>query len=163
MADLVTDVAALAAALARPGQPGETYDCLEGVCRQRMGHRLFTVLAWDATSGDVERVHTSRPDAYPLKGRKPMGPTAWGAHVLHCGEPWRGEGADAIRWAFPDHALILSLGCDSCLNAPVRYDGATLGVVSVLDAAGTHTDRHLAELVTLAPFLVPPLLARTPS
>jgi hypothetical protein len=81
--------------------------------------------------------------------------------VLHSGAPWHGEGPDAIRWAFPDHALILSLGCESCLNAPVRYDGATLGVVSVLDAAGSHDAHHLADLVTLSAFLVPPLLTRS--
>src|SRR3712207_7851779 len=35
---------------------------------------------------------------------------------------------DIIR-AFPDHELILSLGCESAVNVPVRWDGRTLGAL----------------------------------
>lgn len=148
----------LSEALARPGQPQSIFEAFERVLQEAIGHQLFTILAWRSGSSDVERLHASRPAEYPPQGRKRMGPTPWGAHVLEKGLPWFGRNADDIRWAFPDHELILSLGCESCLNAPVRHDGRVLGVVSVLDAEDRYRQSELEALVPLSAFLIPPLL-----
>ena len=156
--DVPAAIARLCHALAAPGQPAVTFEVLDTICAESIGHRLFTVLAWRRGSGDVERVYTSRPSEYPLAGRKPMGPTAWGSHVLKRGLAWRGSAAEDIRWAFPDHALILGLGCESCLNAPVRLDGDVLGVVSVLHGAGWYHEADLDALEALSPLLAAPLL-----
>lgn len=155
--DLARASGELSEALARPGQPDPVFTALERLLDEAIGHRLFTVLAWRPQDGDVERIHTSRASEYPLAGRKRMGPTPWGAHVLDKGLPWFGRDAEAIRWAFPDSDLIISLGCESCLNAPVRHDGRVLGVVSVLDGEGRYTDRDLDALVALSGFMIPPL------
>ncbi len=103
-------------------------------------------------------MHSSRPAEYRLLGRKKMGPTPWGDVVLKAGRPWFGRSADDIRWAFPDHELILSLGCEMCLNAPVRYDGRVLGVISVLDGPGAYEEADLSLVTLIAPHLVPALL-----
>lgn len=161
------DTAALAAQLAeagaRPGQPEALYRRSDRIVGETLGHRLFTILAFRPQLGEVERMYSSRVEEYPLLGRKKMGPTPWGEIVLEAGRPWFGASAEDIRWAFPDHELILSLGCETCLNAPVRYDGHVLGVISALDAAGAYDEGDLALLVMLAPYLVPALMLSEPS
>lgn len=157
--DVLTGARTLASALAERDQPHSIFHALQAVCNDMLGHRLFTVLAWREETGEVERLHTSRPAEYPLLGRKAMGPTPWGDVVLRAGRPWFGDSADDIVWAFPDHALILSLGCESCLNVPVRYDGRVLGVISVLDREGSYAEEDLARLEPLAQYLVPGFLA----
>jgi GAF domain-containing protein len=150
---------ALGRAQAAPGQPKALFDAVERLCAEAVGHRLFTLLAWQPDSGEVARVHSSRPAEYPLRGRKPMGPTEWGARLLHRGEPWLGTTAEDIVWAFPDHALIASLGCAACMSVPVVWDGRVLGVIAVLDTAGAYDAHDLQGLVRIAPLLAPGFLS----
>lgn len=148
------------AALAAPGQPEAAFRALDAACARRFGHRLFTILAWDGAADEVERVYSSRPEEYPPSARKRMGPTPWGQHVLKAGRCWFGSGALDMQWAFPDHRLIANLGCGACLNAPVRWNGAVLGAVNVLDAEGAYRASDLVSLDALCGLLVAPLLAR---
>lgn len=149
----------LAEAQAQDGQPATLFAAFDRLCADAVGHSLFTLLAWDPAGNDVERLYSSRPVEYPLLGRKAMGPTEWGARILKGGQTWLGRTADDIRWAFPDHELILSLGCEACLNAPVRWNGAVLGVVSVLGPAGAYDEADLAGLDLAAQLLAPGFLA----
>jgi GAF domain-containing protein len=87
-----------------------------------------------------------------------MGPTEWGTLVLKGGQTWFGRTPEDIRWAFPDHELIESLGCESCLNAPVLWNGEVLGAVSVLGPTGAYDERDLSLLEALAPRLGPALM-----
>ena len=57
--------------------------------------------------------------------------------MLGEGKAYVGRSANDIRWAFADHERILSLGCESGLNGPVRYDGRVIGTTNLLDVAGT--------------------------
>lgn len=142
-----------------PDQPGALFEAADGLCQHAVGHRLFTLLAWRPATGEVARVYSSRPQDYPLGGRKPMGPTQWGAHVLHGAAPWLGQTPEDIVWAFPDHALIASLGCGACMSVPICWKGTVLGVVSVLDAEGAYDAQDLAGLALIAPLLVPGFLS----
>jgi len=45
-----------------------------------VGHELSTLLYVDGA--EVARARSSRPAEYPVSGRKPMGPTPWGEHVM---------------------------------------------------------------------------------
>lgn len=157
--DPAAALAAVGPALAQPGQPDAGFAAFSDHCRARAGHRLFTVLAWIAEDNEVQRLWSSRPAEYPTAARKQMGITEWGARVLHRRERWMGHTAEDIRWAFPDHALIASLGCASCINGLVEWDGRLLGVVSMLDAAHAYGDADLAGLNAIAPLLVPGFLA----
>ena len=149
----MTDLLAL---LAEPGQPDLLYRALEAETKRRVGHRLFTLLYVDGT--DVARVWSSHPDEYPTSGRKTMGETAWGAHVLAGGQPYLGRDVAGIRWAFPDHALIESMGLGAVINLPVRYDGQTIGTCNLLDAEHAYDEAALAKVLPLAPLLVPAFL-----
>lgn len=159
--DPATTARRLADAMAASGQPGPLYREIDAIAAETPGHRLLTVLAHRPETGEVERIYSSNPADYPLLGRKKMGPTPWGAHVLDAGEPWFGATPADIRWAFPDHELIASLGCGASLNAPVRHDGRVLGVLNLLDAEGAYVSADLKIATFLAPYLVPALLAAT--
>ena len=155
--DAASIAARMAEALAGPGQPDPAYRAIDEITAEILGHSLFTVLAFVEKDGEVERMYTSRPEEYPLRGRKKMGPTPWGDHVLKGGRSWFGAGAEDIRWAFPDAELILSLGCEHCLCAPVRHDGRTLGLISVLGPDGAYGEGDLALVEMLTPYLIPAL------
>lgn len=157
--DPAAALASVGPALALQGQPEAGFAAFSDHCHARAGHRLFTLLAWIAEDNDVQRIWSSRPADYPTAARKPMGVTEWGARVLHRRELWMGYSAEDIRWAFPDHALIESLGCASCIHALVEWDGRLLGVVSMLDAAHAYTPADMAGLNAIAPLLAPGFLA----
>lgn len=144
-----------AAALAEPGQPEPVFTALDRVIRRLIGHRLFTLLICHHAAGEVERIYTSRPESYPLAGRKLMGPTPWGDHVLKRGQHYLARTDADIRWAFPDHALIRSLGCGACINLVVAYDGTVLGTVNILDAEHAYDAADLALVAPLAALLIP--------
>ena len=152
-------LAMLCAKLAEPGQPETVFEAFDAETKRLVGHKLFTLLYVDGA--EVARVYSNQPDAYPVFGRKPMGPTPWGQHVLQGRQPFLGRDMDAIRWAFFDHALIASLGCGSVINVPVVYAGETIGTINLLDAEHHYRDEHVAPIVALAPTLIPAfLLAR---
>jgi hypothetical protein len=87
-----------------------------------------------------------------------MGETPWGAHVLAGGQPYLGRDVAGIRWAFPDHALIESMGLGAVINLPVRYDGETIGTCNLLDAEHAYDQAAVDAVLPLAPLLVPAFL-----
>ena len=146
----------LAALLEQPGQPLTLYRALEAETKALIGHRLFTLLYVDGE--EVARVHSSHPVEYPLSGRKPMGPTPWGAQVLKACKPFLGTDMAAVRWAFFDHELIASLGCGSAINIPIVYNGACIGTMNLLDAEHHYRDGDVEKVTALAPLLIPAFL-----
>lgn len=157
--DLDAALTTIGPALGVPGQPDAGFLAFSDHCQARVGHRLLTLLAWMEADNDVQRIWSSNPVDYPVSARKQMGVTAWGAQVLHRRQPWIGRNADDIRWAFPDHALIERLGCASCINALVEWDGQLLGVVAMLDAENAYMKDDMAGLNAIAPLLAPGFLA----
>lgn len=149
----MTDLLAL---LAEPGQPETLYRALEAETKRLVGHKLFTLLYVDGQ--DVARVYSSSPAEYPTSGRKTMGETPWGAHVLRAGKPYLGRDRGGIRWAFYDHALIESMGLGSVINLPVRYNGETIGTCNMLDAEHAYDEAALEKVLPLASLLVPAFL-----
>jgi len=100
-----------------------------------IGHRLFTVMAFDAPSMQVRRLYSSNPDVYPPGGSKHKRDTQWGRQVLEEGRPFVGRNAGDIRANFGDHEIILRLGLESVLNVPVRVHGRTIGTMNLLHRA----------------------------
>lgn len=150
------DPVPLLAASVRAGQPGPVFQAFEQASAAAVGHRLFTLLLVDGN--DVARLWSNRPGEYPVGGRKPMGPTAWGAQVLTERRPFFGPDRAAIRWAFFDHALIEGMGLGSCLSVPVVYDGVALGAMSLLHEEGFYREEQVGVLAAAAPLLIPGFL-----
>ena len=157
--DPVDVLAGLADACARSADPQAIFAAADAAARRLVGHQLFTLLVVVPGGTQVERAYSSDPVAYPLTGRKPMGPTPWGEHVIGGGNAWLGRDMDAIRWAFFDHELIASLGCGACINVPVCALGEVIGTMNVLDREHAYGERQLALLQALAPILTAPFLA----
>ncbi len=147
----------LLSVLQEPGQPLTLFKALHERLNATVGFGLFTLLFVDGQ--EVARVYSSNEQAYPVFGRKAMGPTPWGDLVLKRQQPFLGRDMEAIRWAFYDHELIASLGLGCVINVPVLYNGETIGTMNLLDAEHRYSEADLAQAVALAPLLVPAFLS----
>jgi hypothetical protein len=115
----------------------------------RFGWKLFTAMRY-LPSGEVERVHTSNQDAYPLSGRKPRRDTPWSRQVLVRGEPYFASDAAGIRFAFEDAEKILALGLGAVMNVPVKEGERVLGTLNFLREAGGYQPSQLKDALDLA-------------
>ncbi|WP_394764675.1 GAF domain-containing protein [Stenotrophomonas sp.] len=152
------DHLALCNALADAARPTDVYQAVERVLAGRPGFGLFTMLVRTPDGEQVRRVHTNNPQAYPLEGCKRMGPTPWGDLVLERRQCYLAHDAEGIRWAFPDHALIASLGLASAINVPVVALGQVLGTINLLGAAGRYQEGDVAVVRSVAAYLAVPFL-----
>ena len=154
------DLADLVAALRGENHPARIFGAVEAVSADVIGHRLFTIMRFDADRSEVERVHTSMPAVYPVGGRKAKRDTAWSDHTLRDMKLFRASGADAIRAAFDDHATILSLGLASVLNIPLVLAGRCVGTMNLLHEADWYTPQDEPTGLLLGAFLLPVLAHR---
>jgi GAF domain-containing protein len=65
-----------------------------------------------------------------------------------------------IREAFPDYALIESLGLGSIMNVPISFAGRRVGVMNVSNDAGWFTPEDAQAARAIAVLLSPALVAR---
>ena len=117
--------------------------------QRRFGWKLFTAMRY-LESGEVERVHTSDPVAYPLAGRKPRRDTAWSRQVLVRGEPYYANDAAGIRAAFEDAEKILGLGLGAVINVPVKDGDRVLGTLNFLREAGGYRPEQVNDALSLS-------------
>lgn len=145
---------------ADPGQPTVQFDAVERALTHVIDHQVFTILDIDMKMGDLGRVYTNIAEAYPVKGRKTMGPTPWGVWVLGGKQSYLGRTRADICWAFHDYELIESLGCGAVINLLVMYGGTLLGTVNMLHEEGYYTDDDLDLGMPFVALLAPVLLAQ---
>lgn len=148
----------VAAALAAPDQPETAYRAVDRATAGLVGHKLFTLMVYDARERAVGRVYSSNPGAYPVGGRKPYTASSLFDGLIIEQQPVVLRTADDIKRAFVDHTLIASLGCDSGIFLPVVYDGRTLGVLNLAHQANWYDDGHVTVLAPFAALLTAPLL-----
>jgi transcriptional regulator with GAF, ATPase, and Fis domain len=156
MSTIIDELSACTQVMVSATTPEALYQRIDRAVQSLVGHRLFTLLVVVEGGREVERIHASNPVAYPLTGRKPMGQTPWGDHVIKGKQPWHGRNMADMRWAFPDHALIESLGCGSCINIPVIVLGQMIGTMNVLDRENAYDEQAVATLQLFAPLLALP-------
>ncbi|WP_458094215.1 GAF domain-containing protein [Roseomonas sp. WA12] len=158
-ADPSPHLAAVAASMAQPEQPLVGLRALDCALAATVGHKLFTVLVLNWAAGQKQRYYSNQPDAYPTGGHKPIEPLGeYHETVVLAGRPrFLHDRADIVH-AFPDHPLILSLGCEGAVNVPVRWNGKTLGGLNLLDEAGRYNEEQTPLLLTFAALAVPALL-----
>lgn len=151
------DLATLSALLKEAGQPETVFKAFDAIAKKLVGHELFTLLYVDGS--EVARIYSNRPQEYPVSGRKPMGPTPWGKHVMDGKKSYLGKDKTGIRWAFFDHELIESMGLGSVINVPAIYDGKVVGTINLLAPEHHYREEHIAPIEAIAPLLVPAFLA----
>ena len=126
-----------------------SYSSIGEEAQRRFGWKLYTAMRY-LPSGEVERVHTSNPDAYPLAGRKPRRDTPWSRQVLVRGEPYYANDGNGIRAAFEDAEKILGLGLGAVINVPVKEGERVLGTLNFLREAGGYRKEDVKQAEVLA-------------
>ncbi|MBR0797337.1 GAF domain-containing protein [Bradyrhizobium jicamae] len=140
-------------------QPDALFAALDRALHAAIGHKLFTILAYDGETSDAARLYSNLPVSYPAGGRKRLAAGPWTEAVLERGKPYIGRTLDDLSAVFADHALIASLGCASVLNMPVRWRGRTLGSLNLLHEACWYDDDDVAACRPFAQLALPALLA----
>jgi hypothetical protein len=152
------DVHALALTLRDPQQPHAIFNAIDALTARVIGHRLFTIMAFDPSTFEVERLHSNMPVLYPPGGRKKKAQTSWGKQVLTRREVFRSATPDGIREHFDDHETMAELGLGSILNIPIAYDGRCVGTMNLTHVDGWYREEHEAMGLTIGSFLVAALL-----
>ena len=154
----VADLESIMALGAADHAPAQFYRAVETLAQEVLGHTLFTVMAFYGDTVEVERVHSSNPDAYPVGGRKQKRGTPWGKVVLDRGEIFIAHTPDEVRDAFADHALIFSLGIGSIMNVPIGYKGRRIGTMNLSHEAGWYRNADHVAARAIGALFVPALL-----
>jgi hypothetical protein len=129
---------------------------IDGALAAGIGHKLFTVLVLNWAKGENQRYYSNQPAAYPVGGAKPI--TKSSASAVLEGQCRFLNDYEDVRGAFFDHELIRSLGCESCVNVPVRWNGKTIGMLNLLHEAGWYTPDDVPALTVFAALAAPALL-----
>ncbi|ODP34540.1 GAF domain-containing protein [Pandoraea sp. ISTKB] len=107
----------------------------------------------DRSPGDVRRVFSTVPTAYPVGGWKHLSGSDWAQHVLIEQKTLIASGQAPLKHFFPDYALLESLGVRTLVNIPIVVCRRTIGAFALLFDA-TEIDRAaLAEVERLAPLM----------
>lgn len=157
----LSDVSEIVKTVAEVNDIETIFSAVADTANALIGHRLFTIMAFDANAMRVQRLYSTNPHAYPIGGVKGKRDTEWGRHVLNQGRPFISENADDIRANFQDHDLILELRLESALNVPIRLLGKTIGTMNLLHRASYYSQAHLTCGLFLAGQLVGPLCNKT--
>jgi hypothetical protein len=153
--DPAPHIQAILAAHAEASQPAATFKAVDAALAATTGHILFTILIHHPGLKESERFYTNMPDAYPIGGRKPVTDRPWMQRVIGQGEPYIGRTREDIREVFFDYELIWSLGCESVLNMPVRWQGQTLGTLNLLHKAGWYSEADIPTTKLIAHLALP--------
>src|SRR5215475_11032007 len=152
-------IEAVAQAGTGEGQPDALLAELDRGLAQSVGHKLFTVLVLNEEAGRNQRYYSNQPQAYPVGGSKPVDrSSALYKDVILGGKPRICYDYDDIKRAFFDHELIRSLGCESAVNYPVRWNGKTIGTLNLLHQANWYNDQNVAAIGPFAALALPALL-----
>jgi hypothetical protein len=154
----MTPIEACIAALKQPGPADTLFKAIDRALAGTVGHKLFTLLYVAPNKLRVKRLYTNMPNEYPVGGYKEIKSTPWHKRVVEERRAWVGYNAKDIEWAFFDHELIKSLGCESAMNVPVVYSGRLLGTMNLLDAAGHYKESDVAKCEPYAALLIGPFL-----
>lgn len=142
----------LAHALAHTDQPRAALDAIAAEVQATLGATLFTLTRLDYERAVAYRCYSNMPVAYPVTGEKPIVPNRWTGIVLERHEVFVAQSITEISDVFPDHALIQSLGCESCVNIPIVIANRVIGTMNCLHDAEYYTDdrlQHVSHLKVL--------------
>lgn len=141
------------------GQPQASLAALDKALAATIGHKLFTVLVINWAKEENQRFYTNQPGPYPTGGAKPLVRQGeFFQEVVMAGRPRICRTYDDIKRAFFDHELIRSLGCESAVNYPVRWNGRTIGSLNLLHQAEWYREADMADLSAFAQMTVPALM-----
>ena len=147
-------------AWAAPQQPTAVLEAAGGAFNEAVGHKLYTVTRMLADGREVERIHSTNRDVYPVGGRKPVLPNAYTQRVRGEMKPFLAKTPASFAPLFPDHETITGLGLGCVMNLPIIFGGAVLGTVNLLDREGAYEERHVDMAMIIARQILPVLLSQ---
>lgn len=109
---------------------------------QKVKPRLFAILEVNRGDGIVCCSYSSMPERYPAGDEKPLTDSVWANSVLENNETYL-AGIEEISDIFPDHELMQSLGCGSCLIVPIGSDKVVMGAFIFLAKEGYFTSKRI--------------------
>jgi len=121
--------------------------------QQQMDVVVFTVLGHDAGAQTMTRLYSSHPREFEVGDTKRTDrgvSPEWVTACLAGQEPHLASTAADVARIFTDFRLIYSLGCGSCINAPVIHEGMTLGVLNILGPENAYGQREVQAAARLA-------------
>lgn len=158
----MTDVLQLALSVQNawslPNQPAAALEAAGEALSRAVGHRLYTVTRNLAGGREVERIHSTNPEVYPVGGRKPVLPNAFTQRVRQEMKPFLAKTPSGFIPLFPDHETITGLGLGCVMNLPVIFGGSVLGTVNLLDREGAYGEHHVEPAMIIARQLLPVLM-----
>jgi len=126
---------------------------LDHAVERWVGHKLFTVLVLNWEKGENQRYYRNLPDAYPVGGAKPINLST--SSTIMEGQCRYLDTYEDVKAAFFDHELIRSLGCESCVNVPIRWNGTTIGAMNILHEANWYGSDDAPTLKMFAALAAP--------
>lgn len=126
---------------------------LHGLVEERVGFILFTILAFSPDRRRMTRIHSSRPQEYPVGGTKDLGmdvSPAWLEVCVNRQQLYYGPSKADLRAVFTDFEEIDRLGCGSVLNVPVIAGGQSIGALNILGPENAYTDSDLRDAGRIA-------------
>jgi hypothetical protein len=164
-ADLVLPASAcrlLSHDLLRADGPEAALAVIEAVRQQLLGDGLLTINLNATSPGaepdviELQRAWSSRPEQYPVAGRKRKTLTPWTRQLLQRAEVFVGEGDAALAAVFDDAGLIRSMGLHAVVNVPlVEPGGRCFATFNVLGGHGAWSARERLLIELLAVLALP--------
>jgi len=158
-ADAWTELGAAARAVREQADPAGALRAIGDAMERLVGARMFTFLRFDFARFEMERLHCTLPERYPVGARKPMRRGPWGECLIDRGEVFIARGAEEMRATFGDHAALAAIGCTSSMCVPVRHLGRTLGSMNLNGDEGRYGEREAALAQPFATLAVPSFLS----
>ena len=160
MVDIERLALAVQNAWTSPRQPESVLEAAGHALMEAVGHRLYSVTVMLAGGREVERIHSTMPDVYPVGGRKPVLPNAYTERVRVEMKPFLAKTPAEFAPLFPDHETITGLGLGCVMNLPVVFAGTVLGTVNLLDREGAYDEHHVEPAMTIARQILPVLVMK---
>ncbi len=133
------------------------WDAFDDAFHHLYSHILFTALVYDAPTQLLRRVFSNRLEINPIGGAKRVKDSPWRQRVLVEGRPYIGHDADDIRAVFSDHPLLLSHGCESILNLPVRVNQTVIGSLNIMKGAHGFDHVDMGQAILIAQLAAGPM------
>ncbi len=124
------EIALIAAGLADRNTRHAVLRAIEQIAAARMQVSAFSASICYVETLELERVYSSRPDAYPVGARKSKRETSWAQQVLRNRRVFVGEGPLEMAAAFDDQERMASQGIRSIINVPVVVADRCLAVLA---------------------------------
>ena len=140
-------------------QPQRLLETADRAFAELFGHLLFTVTRVVPGRQEIERIYSSRPDVYPVGGRKPIGHNYYASAEEDEKLPFYAASLAGYREIYPDIETMESLGIGSVMTLPVVFEDAVLGTVNLHGAEGAYQENHLPPAMLLASRTLPAFLS----